>query len=112
MKLIIRILVIISFYACTTKPKQLPFETVKIVLWEMTNSEELMKLYAKQDSAYNIKSNRQIFYQKIFSLHQITQRDFDYSYKYYQEHPNEMKILLDSISNYGIKKREKAISSL
>ncbi|MBS4044555.1 MAG: DUF4296 domain-containing protein [Chitinophagaceae bacterium] len=112
MKLIVRILVVMSFCACTNKPKQLPFDTVKVVLWEMTNSEELMKLYVKKDSTYSIKSNRPIFYQKIFSLHQITQKDFDFSYKYYQEHPNEMKILLDSISNYGIKKREKAISSL
>ncbi len=111
-----RILIIyISLFlltSCSKKYKQLSANTMKIVMWELLNAEELMKINATNDTAFSIKENRPIYYQKIFSLNQISQFDFDKNYQFFQNHPTEMKILLDSISNFGIKQREKVIKSL
>ena len=107
--LIIYISFFILLFSCSKKNKQLSLNTMKIVMWELLNAEELMKIKAINDSTFLVQKNRPIYYQKIFSLHQISQNDFDKNYQYFQNHPSEMKILLDSISNFGIKQREKVI---
>ncbi len=109
------LIICISFFfltSCSKKHKELSLNQMKVVMWDLLNAEELMKIKVTNDSAYIIKNNRPIYYQKIFSLHQIAQIDFDKNYQYFQNHPNEMKILLDSISNFGIKKREWVIKRL
>ena len=110
--LIYYIVAFIFLSSCNNKTKSISLNAMKEVMWALLNAEELMKIKAINDSTYIIKNNRAVYYQKIFSLHQITQKDFDKNFEFYQNHPSEMKILLDSISNFGIKKREKAMISL
>jgi hypothetical protein len=107
--IIIYIVFIILLASCLKKYNKLSFDQMKMVMWDLNNAEELMKIKSANDSTFLIKTNRPIYYQKIFSLYQISSTDFDKNYQYYKEHPSEMKILLDSVSNFGIRKREWAI---
>lgn len=110
--LFLYISIFLLLISCSNQYKKLSLNQMKMVMWDLLNAEELMKIKANQDSTYIIKNNRPILYEKIFSLNQISKLDFDKNYQYFQNHPNEMKILLDSISNFGIKKREWVIKKL
>lgn len=75
-------------------------------MWDIVNADEWIKIAAIKDSTIVLKKENIALYNKIFALHKITKDEFYSSYNYYENHPNEMKILLDSISAYGIKKRD------
>ena len=89
-KLIFYTLFVSIFIACSGNKKPLPVQKMKVV----------------KDSTIVIKKENIALYNKIFDLHKISKDEFYNSYNYYENHPNEMKILLDSISAYGIKKRD------
>lgn len=75
-------------------------------MWDILTSDELVKLKKEKDSTlnFNIENNKN--YTSIFKFHKI-EKDFFYSsYNYYQSNPIEMKILLDSISRFGVRKRD------
>ena len=92
--------------ACSGHNKPLPIQKMKVVMWDVVNADEWMKFASIKDSTIAIKKENIALYNKIFALHKITKDEFYSSYNYYENHPNEMKILLDSISAYGIKKRD------
>ena len=45
------------------------------------------------------------FYEEVYALHHITKKQFDYTYKYYESHPIEFKILLDSIDAFAVREQ-------
>lgn len=75
-------------------------------MWDVINADEWMKAASIKDSTVIAKKQNIALYNKIFALHKITKQQFYDSYNYYQTHPNEMKMLLDSVAAYGIKKRD------
>ena len=48
------------------------------------------------DSTINIKSLSPVYYRQIFLLHKISKDDFFKSYNYYLNHPDLLKVILDS----------------
>ena len=94
------------FAACKSNKNILPQQKMKLVMWDIVNADEWIKIAAIKDSTIVLKKENIALYNKIFALHKITKDEFYSSYNYYENHPNEMKILLDSISAYGIKKRD------
>ncbi len=109
--LIIKVLFIsIIFYSCNNDEKLLSISEMKFVMWDVINADEWIKLKNANQSSDSIKKESNNFYNKIFDLHKITEQQFYNSYKFYQSHPIEMKILLDSIANYGTRKRDTLIN--
>jgi Domain of unknown function (DUF4296) len=92
--------------ACNSNKKVLPIQQMKVVMWDIITTDEWMKLSATKDSSILLKKENISLYNKIFGLHKISKDEFYNSYEYYQAHPNEMKILLDSVAAFGIKKRD------
>ena len=92
--------------ACNSNKQLLPIQKMKVVMWDMVNADEWMKLAAVKDSTIILKKENIALYNKVFALHKISKDEFYTSYSYYQNHPNEMKILLDSIAAYGVKQRD------
>lgn len=45
-------------------------------------------------------------YQQVFAIHKITREQFDKSFKFYESHPDKIKILFDSVSEYGSRKKQ------
>ncbi len=105
-KLIFYTLFVLIFASCSSNKKTIPIQKMKLVMWDIINADEWMKFAAAKDSTISIKKENIALYNKIFALHKISKDEFYNSYSYYENHPNEMKILLDSISAFGIKKRD------
>ena len=93
-------------FACNGKSKVIAIPKMKFIMWDIVNADEWMKLAVAKDSSITIKKENIALYNKIFTLHKITKDEFYNSYNYYETHPNEMKILLDSIAAFGIRKRD------
>lgn len=99
-------------YGCTSNDKIIEPQKMKLVMWDMITADEYNKLIVAKDSSFVIQKHNISLYNNIFALHKISKQQFYNSYQYYQSHPNEMKILLDSIAAFGIKKRDSSANRL
>lgn len=99
-------IVSIAFMCCKSKPKAIKIPQMKLIVWDMLTADEWMKLAVSKDALVQFKKENIRYYNKIFALHKVSKEDFYSSFTFYQTHPNEMKILLDSLVAYGIRKRD------
>jgi hypothetical protein len=98
-------------FSCTDKneiPKDiLPKEKMQAVLWSMISAGEFLNSYIlSKDSVDKVAESSKI-YGQVFQVHHITKEEFDKSYLYYREHPDLMKVVLDSLSKkqtYSVEK--------
>jgi hypothetical protein len=93
-------------FACGKNAKSvMPINEMKIVMWDMMNADNWYSSMTIKDTMA-LKDKRNIaLYQQVFKWHQITQEQFYKSYHYYELHPEEMKILFDSLESYATKQR-------
>lgn len=90
---------IISFFSCGNKSgKVLPTAKMQDVMWDMLLADAYTQKYLKNDSSKNEKAENAVLQQKIFQLHNINKEDFYASYEYYNNHPDIMRAILDSIN--------------
>jgi hypothetical protein len=75
-------------------------------MWDMITADAWMKQQFPIDSIVDSTKRNIALYNKVFSLNKISKEDYYASYNYYKAHPNEMKILLDSVAAFGIRKRD------
>ncbi len=90
----------------------LPFDTMKVVMWDLLNADEWNNAMIEKDTALRKTKNNLKLYQKTFAMHQISKEQFYYSYKFYEEHPDQMKVLLDTLSAFGQKQKIKLITPI
>ena len=94
------------FFSCTDKDKKIISSSeMKVILWDMTCADELANQMAVKDSTLKKKKQNIKLYEQVFAVHNITKEAFYNSFAYYEAHPDQYKILLDSVTAYG--KREK-----
>ena len=84
----------------------LSINEMKQVMWNMIQVDEFAASYIGKDSTLDLKKETGKLYQKVFVLHKIDSAHFFKSFKYYKEHPDDYKILLDSLTAFGIRERE------
>ena len=72
----------------------------------MLNADNLYLQNSVSDTLFKSKKANVVYYDKIFKQYDITKEQFYNSYKFYELHPQKMKILLDSVEAFGM--REKA----
>lgn len=76
----------------------LPQEKMREVMWDLLKASEFVDGYvAIRDTAGNKTATAIALNNKIYELHKITKSQFDKSYRYYQDHPAQMKSILDSL---------------
>jgi hypothetical protein len=99
-------------FSCKSSiPKDvLPPKKMQAVLWDVMQADELAEYYSAQDSTFRNLSKRVDYYQKVFSIHKIKKEDFTKSLSYYENHPQKLKPILDSIQSFGT--RQKSVDSL
>jgi pyridoxal biosynthesis lyase PdxS len=88
----------------------LPKEKMQEVLWGMVSAGEFLNAYIlNKDSVDKVAESSKI-YGQVFQIYHITKEQFDKSYLYYREHPELMKVILDSLSKkqtYSVEKLQK-----
>jgi hypothetical protein len=95
--------------SCKKTPKDqviLPVNTMKLAMWDLMRADEWYTQTTLKDSLNKrLKENIQL-YEQVFAIHGTTRKQFYNSYKYYETHPKDFRVLMDSISAFS--EREKA----
>jgi hypothetical protein len=90
--------------ACSAEPKPkniLPTKKMQAVMWDMLRADELADYYGGIDTSMRKWTVRVGYYKQIFQLHSITEQGFKKSLLYYQNHPSELQVILDSLQAQG-----------
>lgn len=107
MKKILSFAVIIAFLlaGCNQSGKKIPANEMKAIMWDMVCADEL---YA-EDSLVRIKKDNFRLYEQVFAAHKISKEAFYSSLHYYQSHPDDLKLLMDSLQTYSNQQKLKSI---
>jgi hypothetical protein len=70
------------------------------VLWDMMRADLFINNYMViKDANLNKQQQGVEFYTQILKLHKVSQEQFKTSFEYYRSQPDEMKVLMDSLSH-------------
>lgn len=93
---------IMIFASCKKERPHLPKEKMKQVLNDLFIAESYSTAIGQDSTRPGAKRNTDSlarFYEEIFHHHQVSREDFNYSIRWYEEHPED----LDSLFNDMIK---------
>ena len=79
-------------------------QIVPIVYDLMLTDEFTMQVKGK-DTTYDLSLNRSEKYDQVFRLHKVDSKTFSDSYKYYLGHPDELKVVFDSVEALATRRR-------
>lgn len=98
-----------GYMACKTggKIKPMPVNQMKPVMWDLMKAGEWYNYIIAKDSTLRNKKEDLRLFEQVFAVHGITKQQFYNSYKYYEAHPIEFKILIDSVDAYSIREKNK-----
>jgi hypothetical protein len=80
---------------------------MKAVMWDVMRADELAEINSYKDSTYRTIAKHQGLYQSIFDLHHTTKAAFRNSVTFYQNHPDILKTVIDSIQRQLDSSRQK-----
>jgi hypothetical protein len=95
-------LLLIIFISCK-KGNKTPKEIIdrphmQELMWDMLRADVFLIDYAgKGDTAFNRSKESILFYQRVLALHNTSKDEFKKSLNWYQQHPDEMKVILDTL---------------
>ena len=73
-------------------------DKMQAVLWSMISAGEYLDGYVFTKDSVDKTAESTKIYSRVFQVHKITKESFDISYQYYRDHPDLMKVMLDSLS--------------
>src|SRR5450432_686880 len=105
------LLFFVFIISCTNKNSIpsgiIPKNEMQKVLWDMIQADQFSKQFILKDSAKkNVSAETMKLYDQVFQIHHITKDEFQKSYQFYIGHPDILKILLDTLSAKGNRRRE------
>jgi hypothetical protein len=98
----------IFLFACKSedRPKNLIEDKKMItILLQLTQADEYYTRMSTIDSTWKINRKNVQFYQQIFDFNKVSRADFYATMEYYEMHPKEFRVVLDS--TYQLSRREK-----
>jgi hypothetical protein len=105
---IIFLLFFLFVTACSPSKNQtnlIELDKMKVVVWQLMKADEFYTRLSVADSTL-IRSKKNVqYYQQIFDLYKIDRATFYKDIEFYESHPIEFKILMDSVNE--LSKREK-----
>ncbi len=102
------ILLVCLITSCADKGSSriIPQPEMEKIIWEVMQVDEFSKDFLARDSTKDIKKERTRLLQKVFQLHDVTDKQFSSSYKYYTAQPEVIKVMFDSIAAIAQRERE------
>lgn len=101
----------ISCQSFSGKKKVLDINTMKLVMWDLLKADEWYVRQTLKDSTVKKKKENINLYNKVFGIHGISKEQFYMSYHFYEAHPIDYKILLDSVETFANRERNKVTST-
>jgi hypothetical protein len=77
------------------------------VILDLMNAEQWNNFIIIKDTTLRNSKNNLKLYQQVFLVHHVNKDQFYYSYQYYEQHPDRMKILLDSLTTFAERQKSK-----
>jgi hypothetical protein len=108
MKAVFFILLTCLMIGCADKgsSKIIPRPEMEKIMWELMQVDEFSKDYLVRDTTKDVKKEKTRLFQKVFQLHNVTEKQFSNSYKYYAARPEDIKVMFDSIAAVSQRQRE------
>jgi hypothetical protein len=99
MRIILLIIIITAFFSCETESDRNKIGDVKMeaIMFDLLRAEVITRDFLARDSARNLDSSNIAMQKSIFKKHNVSREDFNESFNYYLDHPNNMSLLMDSI---------------
>ena len=97
------LLILLIFSNCSGK-NEIPAdilskEKMQEVIWDIIRADEFVTIFIwKNDSAINRLAESSQLYDQVFSIHDITKVRFQKSLAFYRNHPDQLKIIIDSLN--------------
>lgn len=100
--------IVVLLFSCNSKNSVpddvLSKKEMQAVLWDMIRADELVNYRGYTDSTFK-KIDRNIeLYQKVFQIHGITKEKFQKSMQYYQQRPDVLQPVIDSLKSQAERK--------
>jgi hypothetical protein len=92
--------------ACKQAKPGIELNKMKVIVWDMFTADEWYNEWQIKDSTAIKKKVNIGIYKQVLQNHNITKEQFYKSYDYYLAHPAEMKVLIDSVEAYGLRKKQ------
>ena len=80
------------------KPREM-----EVIMWDMIKADNLAQQRVRYNATLDKNKEDISLLDTVFDIHKITKVDFDRSLTFYQNHPEMMKIILDSIRSFSDK---------
>lgn len=96
---------IIGCASSQKQPNLIELDKMKVVVWQLMKADEFYTKTSVSDSSLIKQKKNLQFYQQIFDLNQVDRVQFYKNIEYYESHPIEFKVLMDSVNE--LSKREK-----
>ena len=107
----ISFLLLLLFSSCADEKKMppdiFPVNKMKVIVWDMEIAEQTAaeRFLQRKDS---LRLETTSLYQQVFVKYKTDKKAFYKSMSYYESHPKQLKVLLDSVSNYGNRQKNAA----
>jgi hypothetical protein len=94
---------IFTFFSCKQEiPKNILLpEKMQSIQWEMMQADEMVDYYRLKDSSYATEKKRVEYYLQILQSYKISKEEFHNSVRFYENHPELLKKILDSMQTKG-----------
>ena len=106
--LFIACLLLFSCSSDTLPADIIPPEKMELLLWDQFRADAYTKEFLTKDSAKDVAKENRELQEKIFRKYKTDKTTFYKSYRYYLEHGDIMKTLMDSVMAKQSRAREKA----
>ncbi len=104
-------IVLISFItiSCWSSANKeiLGIDSMKVVMWDMMKVDELYLRIVAKDSTARKRNENVHLYKEVLLLHKVRKGQFDSSYKFYEAHPVQFKILIDSLEAFSTREKNR-----
>jgi hypothetical protein len=101
MRVIISILIVFVFAACSQKDKIpsgiLSQQKVRLIMWDLMRADEYINGLLMKNSTLDLSAERFSLYEQIFRLHSTNREKFKKSLSFYQGRPDLLKVITDSL---------------
>ena len=103
MNKIVSLVLILALVSCKdeTPGGVLKKDQMQSLYWDLMRADEMVNYYASADTSYNRQRSQDSLYTIILLAHKISRDEFLKSKTYYEEHPELLKPVLDSMFTQG-----------
>ncbi len=95
-------ILLIMITSCTKKndiPKDIiPSSKMEIILWDVLRADMLAEENVKKDSAKKLNTESHRLNELVYQIHHISESDFKKSISFYEEEPELLRTIFDSLN--------------